>query len=84
MQHALAHLAPGGILVVKEWERRRNLAHAAAFVSDRFISGDHGVSFMSGDELVTLLGDAAPAAKVSRRPSIPPHANNVVAIVAPS
>lgn len=72
-------LAPDGTIVVKEWVRRRNLAHLAAYVSDRFISGDKGVEFYTADELraifsVVYCSDGArPFASHAR-----PHWNNVV------
>lgn len=83
VQHALGHVAPAGMMIVKEWERRKNLAFAAGYFSDRIISGDRGVSFMSGDELLALLHSAAPSAEVSFRTRLPPRANNIVVSVAP-
>ena len=48
-------VARGGTLVVKEWERRRNPAHAAAYASDRYLSGDHDVEFETADRWVAIL-----------------------------
>ena len=50
--------------MVKEWERRSNAFHALAYGSDRYVSGDRGVSFLSRGELVGLLSVAAPGLAV--------------------
>ena len=72
-------LTPNGTIVVKEWVRRRNVAHLAAWGSDRFISGDKGVAFFSEDELRGVFtevfrADGAPLITTHTRP----HWNNVV------
>ena len=72
-------LAPKGTIVVKEWVRRRNLAHLAAYGSDRYVSGDKGVQFYSEDELHAVFtemfrADGAPLFVSHARP----HWNNVV------
>jgi 2-polyprenyl-3-methyl-5-hydroxy-6-metoxy-1,4-benzoquinol methylase len=72
-------LEPNGTIVVKEWVRRRNVAHLAAWGSDRFISGDKGVAFFSEDELRDVFTDVfraegAPLVTTHTRP----HWNNVV------
>ena len=72
-------LAPSGTIVVKEWVRRRNVAHLAAYGSDRYVSGDRGVAFFSEDELRTVFtdvfrADGAPLIATHTRP----HWNNVV------
>ncbi len=72
-------LTPNGTIVVKEWVRRRNVAHLAAWGSDRFISGDKGVAFFSEDELRVVFTevfrvDGAPLITTHTRP----HWNNVV------
>jgi 2-polyprenyl-3-methyl-5-hydroxy-6-metoxy-1,4-benzoquinol methylase len=72
-------LAPNGTIVVKEWVRRRNLAHLAAYGSDRYISGDKGVEFYTEGELEAVFtdvfrDDGAPLFTSYLRP----HWNNVV------
>lgn len=72
-------LTPSGTIVVKEWVRRRNVAHLAAWGSDRFISGDKGVAFFSEDELRSVFTEVfrvegAPLITTHTRP----HWNNVV------
>lgn len=72
-------LAPNGTIVVKEWVRRRNIAHLAASGSDRFISGYKGVEFYTEDELRAVFSivycpdGARPFATHAR-----PHWNNLV------
>ena len=71
-------LAPGGLLVVKEWERRRNLFHALAYGSDRYVSGDRGVSFLTRDDLLALLHEAEPDLTVVCETRVPPRRNNLL------
>ncbi len=72
-------VAPDGTIVMKEWARRRNVAHFAARVADRFISGHKGVDFYTEDELraifsVVYCSDGSrPFATHAR-----PHWNNLV------
>lgn len=72
-------LAPSGTVVVKEWVRRRNVAHLAAYTSDRFITGDKNVAFYTYAE----LKDAFVAAFTPDRATLVeretrPHKNNVL------
>jgi SAM-dependent methyltransferase len=72
-------LMPRGTIVVKEWVRRPNVAHLAAYGSDRFVSGDRGVSFYSEAELRqafrrVFCHDEAPLVISHARP----HRNNVI------
>ena len=60
LQTARQLLAPGGTLVVKDWERTPGPAQVTAFVSDRYISGDRGVAFMTLPEMRDLLTEAVP------------------------
>jgi 2-polyprenyl-6-hydroxyphenyl methylase/3-demethylubiquinone-9 3-methyltransferase len=53
LESARLALAPQGRMVFKDWSRRRNAAHAACFVADRYLTGDD-VSYLSEDELRTL------------------------------
>ncbi|MEP7204206.1 MAG: class I SAM-dependent methyltransferase [Ilumatobacteraceae bacterium] len=72
-------VVPNGIIVVKEWVRRRNIAHLAAYTSDRYVSGDKGVQFYTEDELHAVFTDVfrangAPLLVSHSRP----HWNNVL------
>jgi len=77
-------IAPGGTVVVKEWVKRVNLAHAAAYSSDRYISGDTTVDFYSAAELRQAMGDAFGAATKFTEYAVRPHKNNVVLICHPT
>ena len=79
LESCSALLTPNGTIVVKEWVRRRNVAHLAAWGSDRFVSGDKSVAFFSEDELRGVFTEAfraegAPLITTHTRP----HWNNVV------
>jgi 2-polyprenyl-6-hydroxyphenyl methylase/3-demethylubiquinone-9 3-methyltransferase len=50
-------VAPGGTLVLKDWERRPTPIHALAWSSDRFITQDR-IHYLSADELRASLGAA--------------------------
>jgi len=71
-------LAPGGVLAVKEWERTRTASHAVADISDRWVSGDRGVSFMTRDELLALVQGALPDLRVAAEFRVPPRPNNLL------
>lgn len=73
---------PGGLLVVKEWERRGNLAHLAAAAADRYITGDRGVAFLDRTELRDLLAAACPGDPIVGEFRVPPRRNNLVLVVA--
>ena len=69
-------VASGGTIVVKEWVRRRNVVHLAAYVSDRYISGDAGVHFYTEAELRGLFADVFGDAVLVDH--VRPHRNNVM------
>lgn len=78
LRHCRALVAPGGLLAVKEWERRTNAFHALAYGSDRYVSGDRTVSFLDRDELVGLLSVAAGDLTIVCETRIPPRRNNLL------
>lgn len=71
---------PDGVFVVKEWERRRNLAHFFAWFSDRFITGDR-VRFQTLDELHAQVTRLFPEDHVRVETRIGPRPNNVLVSV---
>jgi 2-polyprenyl-6-hydroxyphenyl methylase/3-demethylubiquinone-9 3-methyltransferase len=71
---ALALGARGG-LAIKEWERRTNLAHLFAWVSDRFITGDR-VRFESAKSWRALAA-AVLDGHVEQEVRFPPWRNNL-------
>jgi 2-polyprenyl-3-methyl-5-hydroxy-6-metoxy-1,4-benzoquinol methylase len=70
--------APGGMVVVKEWERGRGLAYLAAYTADRYVSGDKTVRFMTGDELRHMVPSGLPGFEIVCDARIPPRRNNVL------
>ncbi len=70
--------APTGMLAVKEWERGSGLAHATAYVADRWVSGDATVRFHSRSELKDLIAAALPEFRPVCEARIPPRRNNVL------
>lgn len=71
-------VAPGGVLVMKDWERTPGVAQAVTYTSDRWVSGDRGVSFMTLDEQVGLLESALPGHRIVAEYRVSPRRNNVV------
>jgi 2-polyprenyl-3-methyl-5-hydroxy-6-metoxy-1,4-benzoquinol methylase len=78
LQDAAAMAAPGGMVVVKEWERGSGLAHMAAYTADRYVSGDKTVRFLSGTELRQLIEAGLPGFGVVCEARIPPRRNNLL------
>jgi 2-polyprenyl-3-methyl-5-hydroxy-6-metoxy-1,4-benzoquinol methylase len=70
-------VAPRGLMLVKEWEHRRNFFGALAFVSDRFVSGDRDVHFLKRDELVNTLTQAC-SEPIVLELRVPPRRNNLL------
>jgi 2-polyprenyl-3-methyl-5-hydroxy-6-metoxy-1,4-benzoquinol methylase len=78
---AWTHVRPNGALAVKEWERLPNLAHAMAFASDRYISGDRQVAFLKREELLALVtGSVGQVGKLSET-RVPPRRNNLLLVL---
>ncbi len=71
-------VAPGGMLIVKEWERRRNVAYALAYGSDRYLTGDTHVAFASRSELIDLFTGALAGMGLVCECRIPPRRNNLL------
>jgi 2-polyprenyl-3-methyl-5-hydroxy-6-metoxy-1,4-benzoquinol methylase len=71
---------PGGLVAIKDWEPTPKLPNAAAFVADRYISGDRGVSFPTRSELLDLVEEAAPGASITLEARIPPRRNNLLLV----
>jgi len=74
LRSAVLVLRAGGGLAVKEWERRRNVAHLFAWISDRFITGDR-VRFETAESWRALAG-AVVEGTVEREVRFPPWRNN--------
>ncbi|GAA0661995.1 hypothetical protein GCM10010193_11500 [Kitasatospora atroaurantiaca] len=78
LRDAEALLAPGGTLIVKEWERRSDFAHLMAYTADRYVSGDKNVDFADRDQLLAVITRALPGLSVVCETRVPPKRNNVL------
>jgi 2-polyprenyl-3-methyl-5-hydroxy-6-metoxy-1,4-benzoquinol methylase len=76
-------LRQGGALVVKDWELRRNLAHALAAFSDRVLTGD-AVRFGGAAYFRGLLKEVFGPGSVLDEGRIPPWRNNLAFLVRPT
>jgi SAM-dependent methyltransferase len=81
LSDAAALTRPGGLLAFKDWERGRGPAHALAYASDRYVSGDRTVRFMPLTELHDLARDAAPGFELVVECRVPPRRNNVLLVL---
>lgn len=77
LRAAARALAPGGALVVKDWERRPNLIYVAGWISDIVVSRSQAW-FLTHAELKDLVLAAVPEALVERDLRLPPWPNNMV------
>jgi len=78
LQDASALLAPGGRLLIKDWERHAGLIHMLAFAADRYVSGDRTVAFMSGPELRDLVTATLPELSPEEITWVKPHRANAL------
>ena len=69
-------LMPGGVLILKDWERRFSPVHWTCYMSDRWITGDR-VKYLRRQEMVTLLA-AASFRTADRDIRVRPWRNNFV------
>lgn len=79
---ARAALAPGGVLIFKEWERSHTPIHWMCHASDRWLTGDR-VNFMSRDEGRELLAASFGANAVVDERRVAPWRNNIMTLVRP-
>jgi hypothetical protein len=71
-------LAPGGTLVVKEWEVIPGLPYVAGWAADRFVSGDKLVRYMDRGTLLDLVKQGGPSLVPAWSTSVRPWRCNVV------
>jgi SAM-dependent methyltransferase len=69
--------AVGGKYVIKDWVRSRSIVHAAAWASDRLLTGDR-VSYFDVGELEMLVPNQFPDDMPALSATVPPHRNNVL------
>jgi 2-polyprenyl-6-hydroxyphenyl methylase/3-demethylubiquinone-9 3-methyltransferase len=78
LRDAATLTAPGGTVVLKEWERRPGLGYVVAYTADRYVSGDATVRFMARDELDAMIDRAMPGWTVTSEERIPPRRANLL------
>ena len=83
LSHAAALVAPGGVLVCKEWVRQKTLAYLMGYCADRFILGDD-VHYMSEPELCSLAHRVFGARSIHSQFRVPPWDCNLALLIVPS
>jgi 2-polyprenyl-6-hydroxyphenyl methylase/3-demethylubiquinone-9 3-methyltransferase len=73
-------MAPGGILVVKEWERIVSPIHWLCYASDRWLTGDR-ISYMNRGELREYLAQSFGEATLIAEARVDPWRNNIATLV---
>lgn len=80
LQQSVETLHPGGLLVVKDWEQRRDLATWASRIGDRHLTGDRHVRYFEAEELRELMDEAVPRSHTVVETRVPPRANNLLIV----
>jgi 2-polyprenyl-3-methyl-5-hydroxy-6-metoxy-1,4-benzoquinol methylase len=75
-----ATLAPGGVLIFKDWQRSNAPIHWLCYASDRWLTGDK-ISFMTRDEMHEHLAAAFGQGALAAETRIHPHWNNLATLV---
>lgn len=78
LSDAAALTSSGGVVVVKDWERDRSVAHMLCYGADRYVSGDATVRFMPADELRSLVHSELDGFEPVIEARIPPRRNNLL------
>jgi 2-polyprenyl-6-hydroxyphenyl methylase/3-demethylubiquinone-9 3-methyltransferase len=78
LRDAAALTAPGGVVAVKEWDRRGGVGTVVAYVADRYVSGDSTVRFMPRAELDGLVAGAMPGWRTVCECRVPPRKANLL------
>lgn len=76
-------MRPGGWLVLKDWERRRNLIHAAGYLSDRYLTGDR-IRYGTLSELRQIAERTCGQESVKKVTRYRPWPNNVALFLTPT
>ena len=71
---------PGGWVVIKEWEKRRNPAYYIGWASDRYVTGDR-ITYLTYSELLDLVRDVFGMDSIRSVAHIPPCSSNNLAIL---
>jgi 2-polyprenyl-6-hydroxyphenyl methylase/3-demethylubiquinone-9 3-methyltransferase len=76
LRHVKETLRPEGMLVLKDWEKRVNVAHLLAYLSDRYLTGDR-IRFGKAADFRALLGSVFGAVGLDSELRIRPWRNNL-------
>jgi 2-polyprenyl-3-methyl-5-hydroxy-6-metoxy-1,4-benzoquinol methylase len=74
-------VSPGGLIAVKDWERKAGFIHALAYASDRYITGDRIVYETAAQWRERLQRALTPS--FLREYRLPPWSNNLAFLVKP-
>ncbi len=69
-------LAPGGLLIFKDWVRRPSPIHALCYVADVYVGGDNSVRYMSLDEQRNMLTEVFGTGSIIAEANIRPWDHN--------
>ena len=75
-------LAPGGVLVFKDWERNSTPIHWLGYLSDRWLTGDR-IVYMRREEMRKRLSTSFGATAIVDEARILPWRNNLAILVRP-
>lgn len=73
-------LAPGGVLVFKDWQRNGTPIHWLCYASDRWLTGDR-ISYMTRDEMRERLARTFGEAALAAEARVGPWWNNLATLV---
>jgi 2-polyprenyl-6-hydroxyphenyl methylase/3-demethylubiquinone-9 3-methyltransferase len=71
---------PGGWLIIKDWERRRNIVHFFAYCSDTYITGD-SVRYRTAREFRDVFAASLGPNRPIREVRISPWRNNLAFLI---
>ncbi len=74
IREALDCLSPGGLLVLKDWERRPGIVHGIAYFCDRYITGDR-IEYESASGWRSRLSRCLPGSDIREFRLRPRHNN---------
>ncbi|WP_040818816.1 class I SAM-dependent methyltransferase [Litoreibacter arenae] len=69
-------LMPGGVLVFKDWLKRKTPIHAACYIADVHIGADKNVAYMAMDEQLELITSVFGSDAIVAEKSIKPWSHN--------
>jgi 2-polyprenyl-6-hydroxyphenyl methylase/3-demethylubiquinone-9 3-methyltransferase len=80
LRDAKKTVIPGGLLVIKEWEKRKNVPHLFGYISDRYLTGDC-VRYETAGALRALIEEIYGQNAIEEELRLPPWSNNLAFLV---